>query len=92
MGGNVQAAKLIHEVEPEYPLLARDARIGGTVRLQAIISREGKVEDLKLLSGQPLLVQAAMDAVKQWIYKPTFFNGTPVEVLTEVDVHFSLAT
>ena len=92
IGGNVQAAKLIREVQPYYPLLARDARVGGTVRLQAIISKEGRVEDLKLLSGQPLLVQAAMDAVKQWIYKPTYLNGTPVEVLTEVDVNFHLAT
>ena len=92
MGGNVEAAKLVHEVQPEYPVLARDARIGGTVRLQAIISRDGKVEDLKLLSGQPLLVSAAMDAVKQWVYKPTYLNGTPVEVLTEVDVNFHLAS
>ncbi len=91
MGGNVQAAKLIHEVQPYYPVLARDARIGGTVRLQAIISKDGKVEDLKLVSGQPLLVQAAMNAVKQWRYKPTYLNGTPVEVLTEVDVNFHLS-
>lgn len=92
IGGNVQAAKLIREVQPYYPVLARDARVGGTVRLQAIISKDGRVKDLKLLSGQPLLVQAAMDAVKQWIYKPTYLNGTPVEVLTEVDVNFHLAT
>jgi periplasmic protein TonB len=92
MGGQVEAAKLIHEVQPEYPVLARDARIGGTVRLQAIISRDGKVQDLTLLSGQPLLVQAAMEAVKQWVYQPTYLNGTAVEVLTEVDVHFRLST
>lgn len=92
LGGNVQAAKLIYEVQPEYPVLARDARIAGTVRLQAVISKEGKVEDLKLLSGQPLLVEAAMDAVKQWVYKPTYLNGVPVEVLTEVDVNFHLSS
>jgi protein TonB len=92
MGGQVEAAKLIHEVEPEYPVLARNARIGGIVRLQAVISRDGKVEDLKLVSGQPLLVEAAMDAVKQWVYKPTYLNGAPVEVLTEVDVNFRLAS
>ena len=91
MGGDVEAARLIHEVQPEYPLLARDARIGGTVRLKAIISRDGKVEDLSLVSGQPLLVAAAMDAVKQWVYKPTYLNGVPVEVVTEVDVHFQLS-
>lgn len=92
MGGNVQAAKLIREIQPDYPVLARDARIAGTVRLQAIISKDGKVEDLKLLSGQPLLVQSAMDAVKKWLYKPTYLNGTPVEVLTEVDVNFHLSS
>jgi protein TonB len=92
MGGDVEAARLIHEVQPEYPVLARDARIGGTVRLRAIIARDGKVEDLSLVSGQPLLVDAAMDAVKQWLYKPTYLNGSPVEVSTEVDVHFRLAS
>ncbi len=88
----MEAARLIREVQPEFPVLARDARIGGTVRLKAIIARDGKVEDLSLISGQPLLVQAAMDAVKQWLYKPTYLNGTPVEVSTEVDVNFRLAT
>ncbi|HEX5229850.1 MAG TPA: TonB family protein [Bryobacteraceae bacterium] len=92
IGGNVQAAKLIREVQPLYPVLARDARIAGTVRLQAIISKTGHVEDLKLVSGQPLLVDAAMDAVRQWVYKPTYLNGTPVEVVTEVDVNFHLST
>lgn len=92
MGGDVEAARLVHEVQPVYPLLARDARIGGVVRLKAIIDREGKVENLALLSGQPLLVPAAMNAVKQWVYKPTYLNGVPVEVLTEVDVKFMLAT
>ena len=92
MGGNVEAARLIHEVQPEYPVLARDARIGGTVRLTAIISREGTVENLYLVRGQALLVAAAMDAVKQWVYKPTYLNGVPVEVVTEVDVDFRLSS
>lgn len=92
MGGNVQSAKLMHEVEPEYPMLAREARIQGVVRLQAIIAKDGSVQNLSLLSGQPLLVQAAMNAVKQWLYKPTYLNGVPVEVLTEVDVKFSLSS
>jgi len=88
----VEAAKLIHEVQPDYPVLARDARIGGTVRLSAVIGANGKVQDLRLLSGQPLLVQAAMDAVRQWVYQPTYLNGSPVEVATEVDVRFRLAS
>ncbi len=91
MGGDVEAARLIREVQPLYPQLARDARIGGTVLLKAIISRDGKVEDLSLVSGQPLLVAAAMDAVKQWVYKPTYLNGVPVEVVTDVEVHFQLS-
>jgi protein TonB len=92
LGGNVEAARLIHQVQPEYPLLARDARIGGTVVLKAIINRDGSVENLSLVSGQPLLVAAAMDAVKQWVYKPTHLNGVPVEVVTEVDVYFRLSS
>ena len=92
MGGNVEAAKLIREVQPEYPVLARDARIQGVVRLQAVIAKDGTVQDLSLLSGQPLLVPSAMSAVKQWHYKPTYLNGVPVEVLTEVDVKFSLSS
>lgn len=92
MGGNVQSAKLIREVEPLYPMLARDARVQGVVRLQAVIAKDGTVQNLSLLSGQPLLIQAAMSAVKQWVYKPTYLNGTPVEVLTEVDVTFHLSS
>ena len=92
VGGNVEAAMLIHEVEPQYPLLASRARIQGTVQLRAIIGRDGTVQELTLVSGQPLLVQAAMDAVKQWQYKPTYLNGEPVEVITEINVNFHLAT
>ena len=92
IGGNVQAALLIHEVQPEYPAYARHAHITGTVRMTAIVSRDGTVQSLVLVSGPVLLVQAAMDAVKQWVYKPTYLNGLPVEVLTEVTLHFSLAS
>ncbi len=92
MGGEVEAARLIHEVQPVYPVLARDARIGGVVRLKAIIGCDGTIQDLRLVSGQPLLVDSAMNAVKQWVYKPTYLNGVPVEVITEVNVHFTLAS
>jgi protein TonB len=92
VGGQVQAAKLIHEVDPSFPRLAHEARIGGLVRLKAVIAKDGTVKDLSVISGHPMLVPAALNAVKQWIYKPTFLNGTPIEVDTEVDVTFALST
>jgi len=89
-GGSVQAALLVNKVQPVYPPLARQTRISGTVRLHALISKSGAVESLEVLSGHPLLVRAAMDAVQQWRYKPTLLNGEPVEVDTTIDVIFSL--
>ena len=91
VGGAVQAAKLVNKVQPIYPPLARQTRISGTVRLHAIIAKNGTVEQLSVESGHPLLVQSALDAVKQWRYQPTLLNGEPVEVDTEIDVIFSLA-
>jgi protein TonB len=91
VGGQVEAAKLIFQPKPEYPPLARMARIQGTVRLEAIISRDGTIQDLKVLSGHPLLVKSAIEAVQRWRYQPTLLNGEPVEVVTEVDVNFVLA-
>jgi len=90
VGGDVQAAKLVHQVRPVYPPLARQARIQGTVRLQAVISRDGAIQNLQLTSGHPLLVPAALDAVRQWRYRPTTLNGENVEVLTQIDVNFTL--
>jgi protein TonB len=90
VGGNVQAANLIKKVAPVYPPLAKQARIQGHVLLSAVISNEGTIQDLKVNSGHPLLVQSAMDAVRQWQYKPTMLNGEPVEVSTEIDVNFTL--
>jgi periplasmic protein TonB len=89
-GGNVTAAKLTNKVQPMYPPLARQTRISGTVRLHAIIGKNGSVEQLEVMSGHPLLVQSALDAVKQWKYQPTTLNGEPVEVDTTIDVIFSL--
>jgi periplasmic protein TonB len=89
-GGNVQAAKLMNKVQPSYPPLARQTRISGTVRLHAIIGKDGSVQQLEVMSGHPLLVQAALDAVRQWKYQPTTLNGDPVEVDTTIDVIFSL--
>ncbi len=90
VGGDVQAARLTHEVAPAYPPIARQARVAGTVELSATIGSNGKVKDLHVMSGNPLLVDAAVNAVKQWTYQPTYLNGKPVEVLTEVDVRFTL--
>ena len=90
VGGAVQAAKLIHQVRPAYPPLAKQARIQGTVRLQAVIARDGSIQNLVLASGHPLLVPSAMDAVRQWRYSPTTLNGETVEVLTQIDVNFTL--
>lgn len=87
----VQAAKLIRQVTPVYPPLARQARIAGTVRLTAIISREGAIRNLQVMSGHPLLTAAALDAVKQWLYQPTLLNEEPVEVITQIDVNFTLS-
>ncbi len=91
VGGNVQAAKIIAKPMPEYPPLAKQARIQGTVRLTAIIGKDGTVQNLQVASGHPLLVPAALQAVKQWRYQPTTLNGSPVEVVTEIDVNFNLA-
>ena len=91
VGGQVEAAKLIYNPTPEYPPLAKMARIQGTVKLEAIIAKDGTIQDLKVLSGHPLLVKSALDAVKQWRYQPTLLNGEPVEFVTEIDVNFTLA-
>jgi periplasmic protein TonB len=90
VGGNVQAARIVNRVQPVYPPLARQTRISGTVRLHAIISKDGTIQQLEVLSGHPLLQQAALDAVRQWRYQPTLLNGEPVEVDTTIDVIFSL--
>ncbi|HZU41599.1 MAG TPA: TonB family protein, partial [Terriglobales bacterium] len=82
---------LIHKVQPSYPPLARQARIQGSVVLQAVISKEGTIEGLKLISGHPMLAPAAIDAVKQWRYKPYILNGEPVEVDTTITVNFTLS-
>jgi protein TonB len=91
VGGNVQQAMLIYQPKPVYPPLAKQARIQGTVRFTAIIGRDGTIQNLTLVSGHPLLVQAATEAVKQWRYKPTLLNGEPVEVVTQIDVNFTLS-
>jgi len=82
---------LIRKVQPNYPPLARQARIQGSVLLQAEISKDGSIENLRLLSGHPMLAPAAIEAVKQWKYKPYILNGEPVEVETQITVNFTLS-
>jgi len=91
VGGNVQQAKLIRQPKPIYPPLAKQARISGVVRLNAIIGKDGTIQNLTVASGHPLLVPAAMEAVKQWVYQPTLLNGEAVEVVTQIDVNFTLS-
>lgn len=90
VGGDVQQAKLVKNTRPIYPVLARRARIEGTVKLQAVISKEGSVESIEVVSGHPVLAQAAKDAVKQWRYKPTLLNGEPAEIVTTIEIVFKL--
>jgi protein TonB len=82
---------LVHKVLPVYPPLARSARIQGQVLLQALISKQGVIENLKVISGHPMLVPAAKDAVRQWRYRPYVLNNEPVEVETQITVNFTLA-
>jgi protein TonB len=87
----VQAARLIFGPKPEYPTLAKAARVQGTVHLRAIIGTDGSVRNLAVQSGPPLLIKAAMEAVSRWRYQPTLLTGAPVEVTTEIDVNFTLS-
>ncbi len=88
----VTTGQLIRKLEPKYPPLAQQARIQGQVVLNAIISKTGVVENLELVSGHPMLVPAALDAVKQWRYRPFLLNGEPVEVETTITVTFHIAS
>ena len=90
VGGQVQSARLTSQAIPVFPPLARQARIQGSVRLEAIIGKEGSIENLEVVSGHPLLLQAALDAVRRWRYQPTLLNGVPVEVIATIDVNFTM--
>lgn len=82
---------MITQVKPAYPPLARQARIQGVVVLEAEISKQGTIENLRVITGHPLLIQSAIDAVKQWRYKPTLLNNEPVEVITTITVNFAFS-
>jgi periplasmic protein TonB len=87
----VTSGLLVRKVQPAYPPLAKQARISGSVVLQAVIGKDGTIQNLRAVSGHPMLIQSAIDAVRQWKYKPYFLNGEPVEVDTQVTVNFTLA-
>lgn len=89
-GGEIQEANLIRRILPVYPKPAKISRIQGKVVMEAIISPQGAIEDLRVISGPPLLITAAMEAVKQWRYRPTFLNGVPCQVETTITVNFIL--
>jgi protein TonB len=86
----VQMAKLMKKVIPEYPSLAKTARLSGVVHLLGVIAKDGTIQNLELISGHPILAGAALAAVRQWVYQPTLLNGRPVEVIAPIDVNFTL--
>jgi periplasmic protein TonB len=90
-GSQAMEAFLLHRVQPEYPPLAREVGVQGTVVLSAIIGKDGTIENLHVLSGHPMLVRAALDAVEQWRYRPYLLNGEAVEVETRITVNFVLS-
>jgi protein TonB len=90
VGGLVKMARLIRRVDPLYPPLARQARISGVVELEGVIGIDGRLRELAVKSGHPLLVRAAIDAVRQWLYEPTTLNGESVEVVAPITVSFHL--
>ena len=87
----ITPGKLIRKVSPKYPKQARKQRIEGTVVLRAIITKDGKIGDLQLISGHPMLAQPALDAVKKWKYRPYLKDGQAVEVETQITVNFQLS-
>ena len=91
IGGSEQQKKLVNKVVPEYPPEAKAKGIQGTVKLRAIINKDGTVKELKAVSGPEELIPPSLAAVKQWVYQPTLLNGEPVEVITDIDVNYTLA-
>ena len=91
VSSGVEQGLLIRQVRPQYPLLAQQARIQGMVVLQAVIGKDGTVQDLRVVRGHPLLTGAAIAAVKQWLYRPYYLNDEPVTVDTQINVNFTLS-
>lgn len=90
VSSGVMAGNLLAKTLPQYPAIARAAHIQGIVVLQATISKSGSIQNVRVISGPPMLQRAAMDAVRSWRYKPYLLNGEPVEVETTINVVFNL--
>jgi protein TonB len=88
--GAVEKAQLVFQPKPKYPPDAAKAGVQGRVRLEAVVGKNGSIKKVKVISGEPVLVKAAIEAVSRWRYKPTLVAGKPVEVETEIDVIFKL--
>jgi periplasmic protein TonB len=89
-GGNVLLGAVLHKAEPQYPSLAKAAHISGTVELECVIGVDGHIQEVKVKSGNPLLIQAAVQAAWQWVYAPSKLNGTPIEIITNLTFTFKL--
>jgi len=89
-GGNVQLGRLLRKLEPPYPPLAKATRTSGTVVLECVVGTDGRIKDVRVVSGNPLLVNAARDAVWQWVYEGSQLNGVPIEIVAQISVNFKL--
>jgi protein TonB len=90
VGGNVQLGTLLHKAEPQYPAIAKAARVSGDVLLECVVGVDGHIHEVKVTSGNPLLVQAAKDAAWQWVYAPSKLNDKPIEIITILRFSFKL--
>jgi protein TonB len=90
VGGGIKEPRKLKDVRPEYPAIAREARVQGLVMIETLIDTQGRVSEAKVVRGIPLLDQSALDAVRQWVFTPTLLNGVPVEVIMTVTVTFNL--
>lgn len=91
VSGTEQEKKLVNKVAPTYPPEAKEKGLGGTVKLQAIIAKDGTVKELTVLSGDQIFIPNTLEAVKQWTYEPTNLNGKPIEVITDIQVNYVLS-
>jgi protein TonB len=89
-GGNVRLGTLLHRIEPAYPAIAKTARVQGDVALECVVGTDGRIRDVKVTSGNPLLIKAAVDAAWQWVYGPSKLNDTPIEIITILTFSFKL--
>ena len=91
VASTIDCPKLIHHVRPDYPKEARRKRTQGTVRLKAVITKKGEVSDIEVVKGDPLLITAALSAVRRWRYAPCVINSEAVDVVTSIDINFDLS-